>query len=302
MSKRALASIAATTAIAFFVAGCGDEAGSEDRGSNAGANSGSTSGSTSGTNGATNSQTTATNNATTLNNSSTAPNNAMPNNGGNQEPCDYEVVDGVLAIEAEDLPINEMWEVGTDFEGFDGEGYIVWSGPSHNNDPTNGVMSIAIRIPEAGRYQLDWRARIGMGTNTTEHNDAWVRFPDADDYYGLKGEEGAEIRRYHKPICEDADAMAAIEALPDVTTADCARGSTRDAWMKVYSSGASDWRWTARTSDSDASIVSAEFDAPGVYTLELAARADFFLIDRILLRLESVGDDDARARTPTACQ
>jgi hypothetical protein len=215
--------------------------------------------------------------------------------------CDWETVDRVLAFEAESLPLGESWETKTEAGGYEGSGYVEWTGNSHNNDPTHGVVSIDIRIDTPGRYQLDWRVQIGRGDDTTEHNDAWIRFPDADDYYGLKGQQGAEIRRYPRPICEDDTAMDQVTSAPDVAEATCPDGSTRDGWLKVYSSGARDWKWSARTSDNDASDVVAEFDRAGVYTLELAARANFFRIDRIVLREESVDAGNARSSGETPC-
>lgn len=223
---------------------------------------------------------------------------------GPSEPCDYETVDDVLVIEAEALPINEDWAVATAEDGYTGNGYIEWTGQSHNNDPTHGVISVAVRVDTPGRYQMQWHVRIGMGTNTTEHNDAFVRFADAADFYGLKGDPGAEIRRYPRPQCEDTTFTDAKEALPNVDVADCVRSSSTDGWIKVYSSGAADWRWSTFTSDNDASDIMVEFDQAGVYTLELAARADHFLIDRIVLHRESVDNDTARnlALPATNCE
>ncbi len=234
---------------------------------------------------------TQTNNANNQLDMATAADMAPPEDMGNpNQACDFEAQNGIVVIEAESLPLNENWQIGTDGDIT----YIEWTGSSHNNDPTHGVMEVEIRITEPGRYQLQWYTQIGMGTNTTEHNDAWVKFPDAADYYGLKGEAGAEIRRYWKPICEDDTAMAEIEAMPEVDTASCAEGSTRDGWMKVYSSGATDWRWSARTSDNDASNVMAEFPQAGVYTFAMAARADFSRYDRILLHREELANNDVR--------
>lgn len=217
--------------------------------------------------------------------------------------CDYQPVNDIIVIEAEDLPIIEDWTVATAASGYTGTGYIDWVGASHNNDPSHGVMSVDLRIDTPGRYQMQWHVQIGEGTNTTEHNDAFVRFADADDFYGLKGQPGAEIRRYPKPQCDDPVFTDAIEALADVDVADCVRSSSVDGWMKVYSSGAATWRWSTKTSDNDASDIMIEFDAPGVYTLELAARADRFLIDRIVVHLESVDDNTARdlGLAPTPC-
>lgn len=222
-----------------------------------------------------------TNNATGTTNNTTTPTNNMT--VSNPE-CDFEAVEGIVVIEAESMPLNEDWRTGTDGEIT----YIEWGGSSHNNDPTHGVMEVDILITDPGRYQLQWYTQIGMGTNATEHNDAWVKFPDADDYYGLKGEADAEIRRYHKPACEDQAFVSTILALAQVAEVTCAEGSTRDGWMKVYSSGAQDWRWSARTSDNDASLVMAEFGSAGVYTFAMAARADFSRYDRIVLHREDL--------------
>lgn len=133
--------------------------------------------------------------------------------------------------------------------------------------------------------------QIGCGNDTTEQNDAWVRFPDTDDFYGLKGQEGAEVRRYPRPICEDGSAMDQVVSDPDVDEATCPDGSTRDGWLEVYSSGARDWKWLACTSDHDASDVVAEFEQAGVYTLELAARANFFRKKASLRQLRELVSD-----------
>jgi len=69
--------------------------------------------------------------------------------------------------------------------------------------------------------------------------------------------------------------------------------------MKVYSSGARDWKWSTRTSDHDAHDIHVEYGAAGVYTLELSARADFHLIDRIVLHEESVAQSTVEAEGPT---
>ncbi len=274
-------------------------------GSTNNATSGANNSTTGATNGTNNSTTSSTNNATNGTNNSTtgSTNNATngTNHATNGDPCDFEAVDGVIAFEAESLTLNEDWKARTQTAGYDGAGYIVWEGSPFNNDPTHGVFTVAIKIVEPGRYRFQWRSRIGMGSNTTEHNDAWVRFPDAADFYGLKGQPGAEIRRYPKPICDDATAMAAVIASANVDTADCVRGSSKDGWTKVYSSGANDWKWSTFTSDNDASRVMAEFDSPGVYTFELAARADFFLIDRMVIHEEGISDAVAQAATETAC-
>lgn len=216
--------------------------------------------------------------------------------------CDYRFgADGVLRIEAEDLPLVEEWAVQSDVAGFSGRGYVTWTGASSNQRPGHGYLAVRLSVPEAGRYRLQWRNQIGRGTNTTEHNDTWVRFSGAADYYGKRGPADDESRRYPKPICDDAAFMSAVRET--VASAECARGSTRDGWMKVYSSGAADWKWSTRTSDHDAHDIYAEFAAAGVYMLELSARADFHFIDRIVLHEEGVNRSVVEAaEAPTPCR
>ena len=164
-------------------------------------------------------------------------------------------------------------------------------------------MAVRMHLMTAGRYRLQWRNRIGLGNNSTEHNDSWLRFVDVDDYYGLRIQNNLESRRYPRPKCEDQMLMTMIEGDPDVSTATCPAGSSSDGWLKVYSSGASDWLWSTRTSDSDAHDIYFEVAEPGVYTFEMSARADYHLIDRIVVHEESI--DNAVAQDlmapPTPC-
>ena len=224
--------------------------------------------------------------------------------GGVVSRCDYEEVGGLIVMEAEHLPVGEDWQVMTDEAGYYVDGYIGWTGSAFNNDPTHGVTTVTIYVDQPGRYRLRWRNRIGMGTNTTEHNDTWVKFPDAADYYGVKFQGRDEQRVYPRPTCEDAAAMMAVEALPQVLSAGCVAGSSTDDWFKVYSSGASDWSWSTSTNDNDGHQVMVEFDQPGDYTFTIAARGDWHLIDRIVIHEASLDDMTVQdmANAETACR
>lgn len=228
-------------------------------------------------------------------------------NGGEPDAgmlsCDYRTVDDVLVIEAEDLPLNEDWTVATAEPDYWGTGYILWTGNQRLNNPGSGRIRVLFRVERAGRYRLQWRTQVGMGTSPTDHNDTWVRFPDAEDTYGLSGQNGNESRRYPRPICEDSDFIAEIQALPEVDQVRCVEGSSNNNWFKVYSSGALNWRWSARTSDNDAHEIHFELPAEGTYTLELSARSSYSLIDRIVIHEESVPNGAARDETrgPTPC-
>lgn len=209
----------------------------------------------------------------------------------------------MLVIEAEDLTLSGSWQEATTHAGFTGTGYILWTGASQNNNPGQGVLSAALKFDTAGRYRFRFRNRIGQGNNTTEHNDTWLRFPDAAGYYGMKTNNGQESRRYPKPKCDDATFIAQIEALPSVSSAGCPNGTSKDGWLKVYSSGATNWSWSTNTSDNDAHPLYVEIGAPGTFELELSARADYHLLDRIVISREDVAGSVAEDTTlaPTPC-
>jgi len=226
-----------------------------------------------------------------------------PMDAGPPPGCDYGTEDGMIVLEAEDLTLSEDWAVDDANEGFTGTGYIEWTGSAHNNDPTHGPIAVDLRFDAPGRYRLQWHTRIGRGDDATEHNDTWVRFAEVAGYYAVQGDATNEGRVYPRPQCEDDDFLAPIRALDTVSEATCPAGSSRDGYFKVYSSSARDWRWSARTSDRDPHEVTVEIDEPGVYTMELAARADYSQIDRIVIHEEGLGNDVVRdlANPTTPC-
>ncbi|HJL17470.1 MAG TPA: hypothetical protein RMH99_17505 [Sandaracinaceae bacterium LLY-WYZ-13_1] len=223
--------------------------------------------------------------------------------GGGTPACDFRAVDGIVVIEAESLPITEDWATGSHGDAAGGE-YVEWTGSSHNNDTSNGRFEVSILVEEAGLYRLQVRNRVGMGDDATEHNDTWMQFPDAAAFYGIQGPSDAQDRVYPRPRCEDAGFISGIEAMDDVAEASCPEGTSRDGYFKVYSSGALDWKWSARTSDSDAHDIVVRFDAPGVYTYQLAARGSFHQLDRIVIHRIELEDSEVRdlALEETSCR
>ena len=206
--------------------------------------------------------------------------------------CDYRAVDDVVVIEGEDLPHGGAWTTGTDADALEG-GFLMWEGSNSFGAVPSERIPVDIRIETPGRYRLDVRARVGNGTDSTEHNDSWFRI-EADQFFGLQGSAPMEDHVYPRPLCEDAGFLSSVEADPDVVQASCPNGTSAEGFFKVYCSGALDWRWSANTSDSDAHAVIARFDAPGVYRLVLAPRSSFHQIDRIILFHEGVTAADAR--------
>ncbi|MEO0321358.1 MAG: hypothetical protein AAF447_00235 [Myxococcota bacterium] len=215
----------------------------------------------------------------------------------------FETREGIAVIEGEQLPFVDEWRVGRDADA-SGGAYLEWSADSHNNDTSFGRFELTLRLANAGTYVLDIHTRIGRGDNPTEHNDLWMQIADAGAFYGRRDRDGAESRVLPRPLCMDDDALAAQEAEEGVGEVRCPEGSSRDGYFKVYSSGARDWRWSARTSDNDAHTLVVRVDAPGDVTLQLAARADFMQVDRLVFYEEGVDRDLARdlTRASTPCR
>ncbi|MEM1130590.1 MAG: malectin domain-containing carbohydrate-binding protein, partial [Pseudomonadota bacterium] len=165
-----------------------------------------------------------------------------------------------------------------------GDDFIIWQGTQQfggNTAGDNGLIEVQIQINTPGLYRVDWRAQTGQGTNTTEHNDTWLKI-DADAFYGIQGGGSSYV---HPAGTSDND-------YPTGSTTP--KGASGNGFFKVYSSGANDWRWSARTSDSDAHDIVARFDAPGTYTITLAARSSSHAIDRMVLVNEDVFTGDPR--------
>jgi len=185
------------------------------------------------------------------------------------EPCDEEVVekDGLVIIEAEDIDIaGTGWQRKTEKSGYTGISYLEWLGRDAFNTPGNGVISAKIRITKTGKYRFIWRNRVGFGGSTTEHNDSWLRFPDvpASNFFGEKSNGSRTYPR-----------GSGLSPNPE--------GSSGSGWFKIYVNSL-DWNLGTTTGDNaDGRPVFVQFDAPGVYTLEISGRSKNHLIDRIIL-------------------
>lgn len=178
-------------------------------------------------------------------------------------------VNGLVTIEAESLDISGTgWAVKTTEPGYSGVGYLSYEGSSdYFNNPGNDVITAKINITNPGVYEFKWRNQAGK-VHTTEENDTWLRFPDANDFYALKN--GTQL---YKPV-------------PDCYSdpnANCPKGASNNGWFKVYVNSLN-WQWFAGTSDNGpATEIFAKFDTPGIYTMEISARSRHHFIDKIVL-------------------
>lgn len=186
---------------------------------------------------------------------------------------------GLLIIETESTGVTGEWALRSRTPDYTGSGYLQWEGPNSYSQPGNGLLRYHLRVTTTGTYRFRWRSRINEGTDSTEGNDAWLRFPDAADFYGLQGESS-----YVYP--------------GDSGKSPQPNGASREGWFKIYQNQLDRWSWQTRTSDNDAHDVYVEFATPGDYVMEISGRSQGFAIDRIVLaavaRLEA---EDAPAPT-----
>ena len=199
-------------------------------------------------------------------------------NGGSGTGA-YQEDNGLVVIEMENLTYGGNWSEQTAESGYTGSGYLFNSVDSFNT-PGVGTITTEVEITTPGVYRFQWYNNIGIIAATaasTEHNDAWLRFGGADDFYGAKNVDGSGGIVYPKGLGKT----------PEV------EGASADGWLKVYTNTL-DWSWSTKTSDNDAHWVFVEFDNAGTYTMEISSRSDGHLIDRVALHLVSQNYDEAQ--------
>lgn len=198
---------------------------------------------------------------------------------GTTGPCSdpaqyvFEEKDGLLIIETENATIPTGWVASNGVADFTGTGYIQWEGDNNFSKTGEGLINYKIRVSTAGTYRFQWRSRINEGTNATESNDAWLKFPDAADFFAVKNNSTIYPKGSGKTPNPE--------------------GGGGDGWFKVYMNQADRWSWQARTSDNDAHNIFVTFSAAGDYTIQLSGRSKGFAIDRMVLYLDTVNSTTA---------
>jgi hypothetical protein len=135
------------------------------------------------------------------------------------------------------------------------------------NTPGSNLLSYKIKISTPGTYRFVWHCKVGRGTSKTDHNDNWLRIPDAAAFYAKKGSSVVRPRG----IC----------------TNDCPNGTGSNGWLKVYSNSTINWTWNTWTSANDPHGIYARFDTAGIYTVELSLRSDYPFLNRFVMFNES---------------
>ncbi len=184
--------------------------------------------------------------------------------------CDFfEEKEGLLVVEMENLPLTENWETAQSIGGYTGNGYIQWTGSQSFNRVGQGPIRFQVQINTPGTYAFNWRVAVGAGSETTEHNDSWLKI-NGNTFYAQKGFNFMD-RLKPKPTCLS-------QAIYD-----CPNGSTEKDFFKVFGGLVNDFVWKASTSDHDAHDIYTRFDTVGTYSIEVNARSSYHCIDRLIL-------------------
>ncbi len=196
--------------------------------------------------------------------------NPIEEGGDGENSCtnkeDYVFIEkeGLLLVEFENAKFSGEWELKSNGDGFTGDGYMMWNGPQYLNEPGNGYTVFKIKIENSGTYQFLWKSAVTVGNNGTEHNDTWLRFSDADDFFAKKGTSIVYPKGSGKTPNPE--------------------GATKDGWFKIYRSGNdSAFDWQAFTYDNNAHEIYITFDKTGSYTMEISARSSGHGIDKFVL-------------------
>lgn len=189
----------------------------------------------------------------------------------------FNETEGRVMVEFENAVFPDNWKLKNGGAGFSGKGYMVWQGQQYFHDPGNGSATFKIRITNTGRYRFLWNSAVKSGDNGTEHNDTWLRFATAKNFYAQKGDS----RVFPKGTGKTPN--------PE--------GASKDGWFKIYRSGSDlGFKWQALTYDNNGHEVFMVFDTPGVYEMEVSARSSGHAIDKFLLYNDSYTFDEATAK------
>lgn len=182
--------------------------------------------------------------------------------------------EGLVVFEFENDAFTSPWSLEDNSAIASGEGYMFWEGDQYLGSPGNGIVTYNLKINKPGTYQFIWHSAVVMGNSGTDHNDTWLRFPDAADFYGKKGTSIVYPKGSGKsPNPEGAGA---------------------DGWFKVYRSGNNlDFKWQASTYDNNAHDIFVEFGAAGIYKMEISARSSGHAIDKAMLFETSINKNTA---------
>ncbi|TWO32865.1 T9SS type A sorting domain-containing protein [Seonamhaeicola sediminis] len=205
----------------------------------------------------------------------------------------FEEQNGLLTIEMEsgNLPTGTNWKTGSEADpNLSGSTitFIYWDGPQSFNALSNAQITYNIKINTTGTYRFAWRGRIGTGTLSGEHNDAWLRIV-ADDWYMTQNGD---------PNASAIEPIPTCNSNPDRGCPDDAKvNGYIKAFMNRSPTGPIENRWGFVTNSKFNGVsqrfIWATFDTPGNYSVIIDARSSFFFMDKMVLRRTNVSDSNA---------
>ena len=177
---------------------------------------------------------------------------------------------------------------------FSGDGFLYYAGSNFFRDGGNNVIEYNIEIKDPGTYRFIYASAIGIfatdANPATEHNDAWVKFPDADAFFGYRNDVNTITIPNNEGVNQtnpDPNDPILESAYPGATYKVAVNSTRRDnGYFKVYMNQLDDWWYEGANSDEDAHRVYARFDKPGTYTMQISGRSNGFAIDRAVLYKE----------------
>lgn len=216
----------------------------------------------------------------------------------------------IVILEFEDVPDRNAlsgWEFKNTqsndqtFTGtFVGDGYLYFGGTNSFVDGGANLVEYRVKINNPGVYRFVFAAGIGYidpdpaaPAANTEHNDAWIKFPDADAFYGYRSATNTIAIPNNTGINtgNPDPGDATLDASYPGATYKVAEGSTNsnNGFFKAFMNNTGEWRYDGSTSDNDNHNIYVRFDNPGIYTMQLSGRSFGFVVDRAVLYKE-IGD------------
>ena len=188
--------------------------------------------------------------------------------------------EGFVLVEFEDAVFTTDWKQKIEQNNGTTTTYMVWEGSQSLSNPGTGIATFKINIENPGSYQFIWYSSVKTGTAGSDHNDTWLRFNDATDFYAQNNDGTSTV--YPK----------------DTGKSPNPEGATKDGWFKIYRSGNNlDFKWQSSTFDNNAHNIFVDFDESGTYTMEVSARSSGHAIDKFVLFNSSILKADAISST-----
>ncbi len=177
---------------------------------------------------------------------------------------------GLVKFQMESNPLKNGWKQGT-------QGGITFYEATQNslNNPNSGVINYDVQIKETGVYRIQWRSRINTGSNSTEHNDNWMKLPNNGNvvFFGYKGSGGEQqiinaVNSKNNVVFPKGSGLNPLPA-----------GSGGSGYFKIYMNIPNAWVFQTRTSDFDPHNIYAWFKTAGTYTMQISNRSAGHAID-----------------------